>query len=519
LDELKDFCRKRKLPLSGNTKREQLIELIANAKLHRQQTLSFGRAGQLGLGKSSSSLDLIKDLCGPIIQIFPEKRDLLSRLINLYFATIPSGDPSSDSLSTAILTDLKRRKYAEYQIVRSGPLFGSRVDWIEWERAQKVYGYLWARLEDDPAAPQLDQDCYLSDILSRWSLELRNPQYETQRYFLRRFTPGWIYTKCLHLLADAFEKSKEYSKAVGIYDNLLEQELFCLGRRGYWYERQSINLHKHLKNQAEAMDNCVRGLADANVRTSSRLSLTRRLAKLQKSEDWEEFPIEELQITGVLAGTGVAGRKLTFAITEDRNGSVEDLVLNHFAEDGGWDGIHTESSIYTMLFALLLWDLIFYPIPDVFQSPYQTCPLDFATDSFYTDRKSLIDQRLTDISAEQYWKDQLVATWNEQHGKNCVGAVWEYYSLDQIWSVMRAVGGPALSAILSTFAEDYKHSRSGMADLILWRPCPNSDGNKLEHLLVEVKSVRDRLSDAQRHWASIFSQAGIRMIVCKVSHP
>lgn len=160
-------------------------------------------------------------------------------------------------------------------------------------------------------------------------------------------------------------------------------------------------------------------------------------------------------------------------------------------------------------------------VPDVFQSPFQASPLDFATDSFYPTRQSAIDQRLHQISTETYWKDALVQTYNEHHGTVCVGVTWESYSLDQLWNVMRAVGGPGLSTIFRTFAQDYKNNRSGMPDLILWRKRKERDREDggLEHLLVEVKSARDRLSDAQRHWAVLFKEAGVRMIVCKVKHP
>lgn len=32
---------------------------------------------------------------------------------------------------------------------------------------------------------------------------------------------------------------------------------------------------------------------------------------------------------------------------------------------------------------LLFWDIIFAPIPGVFETPYQTAPLDMRSDAFY----------------------------------------------------------------------------------------------------------------------------------------
>src|SRR5690606_17891405 len=126
-------------------------------------------------------------------------------------------------------------------------------------------------------------------------------------------------------------------------------------------------------------------------------------------------------------------------IDEDTTGSVEDLVLHYFQVNGDWKGLHTESSIYTTLFTILFWDIIFYPILDVFQSPFQACPLDFCTDNFYPERKELIDERLRLIHDQTYWKDELVASYNEHHGTVCIGVSWESYSLEDLWNVMQAV--------------------------------------------------------------------------------
>ena len=42
----------------------------------------------------------------------------------------------------------------------------------------------------------------------------------------------------------------------------------------------------------------------------------------------------------------------------------------------------------------LRWDVIMAPLPDVFRSPFQTAPLDLATDAFYPSRRSLVDDCL-----------------------------------------------------------------------------------------------------------------------------
>lgn len=49
--------------------------------------------------------------------------------------------------------------------------------------------------------------------------------------------------------------------------------------------------------------------------------------------------------------------------------TVESLVLQHLsqAEEGSWAGWHCEGSPLRALWALLMWDVIFTPVDDVFQ--------------------------------------------------------------------------------------------------------------------------------------------------------
>ncbi|KAE8076610.1 hypothetical protein FH972_015247 [Carpinus fangiana] len=77
---------------------------------------------------------------------------------------------------------------------------------------------------------------------------------------------------------------------------------------------------------------------------------------------------------------------------------VEQLALQYYAgEGGGWQGVHTESGIWLTIFGLLMWDIIFSDVPNVFRTRFQTAPLDLETDSFYLARKSCIESHLQKI--------------------------------------------------------------------------------------------------------------------------
>lgn len=59
--------------------------------------------------------------------------------------------------------------------------------------------------------------------------------------------------------------------------------------------------------------------------------------------------------------------------------------------------MHTEGGIWSMLFGLLMWDVLFAPVPDVFRNQFQTAPLDLPTPEFLPARKDVIEACLQRI--------------------------------------------------------------------------------------------------------------------------
>ncbi len=51
----------------------------------------------------------------------------------------------------------------------------------------------------------------------------------------------------------------------------------------------------------------------------------------------------------------------------------------------------------TTLFGLLFWDILFLDVPGVFESPFQSAPLDLGTEYFYETRREQIERRLQEI--------------------------------------------------------------------------------------------------------------------------
>ncbi|KAJ7979127.1 Fanconi-associated nuclease [Quillaja saponaria] len=136
---------------------------------------------------------------------------------------------------------------------------------------------------------------------------------------------------------------------------------------------------------------------------------------------------------------------------------VEQLALQFYAgEGGGCQGVHMESGIWLTIFGLLIWDVIFADVLNVFCTRFQNAPLDLDTDSFYSVRKNSIEshlQKIHDGMAEEI----LLKSWGTQIG-----------------------------ILLKTIE----------AGPVQWQICFHGAYSG-EAMLAEVKGTRDRLSEQQ----------------------
>ncbi|KAF8559868.1 hypothetical protein OG21DRAFT_1431070 [Imleria badia] len=196
-----------------------------------------------------------------------------------------------------------------------------------------------------------------------------------------------------------------------------------------------------------------------------------------------------------------------------RNGeelTVEEFALQRY-EEQGFKGVHCETRVIAMLFGLLFWDVIFESIPGVFETPFQTAPLDIAEDSFYHARKVLMDERLAVIEAGK--AANLVRDVDTNHrasGTWCVGVQWDLFSTEDLVDIVTCIGGPALSVICRVLCEDYTFGTSGGPDLFLW----NTEKGTCK--FVEVKGPGDTLQENQRIWIDILLKAPVPVEICRV---
>ncbi|KAI8920218.1 hypothetical protein DFJ77DRAFT_507600 [Powellomyces hirtus] len=204
--------------------------------------------------------------------------------------------------------------------------------------------------------------------------------------------------------------------------------------------------------------------------------------------------------------------------------SVEDIALTHYAARG-YTGLHVENTLFHHLFGLLLYDILYTtpsppttttpPHPHVFQTRFQTHPLDFFTDAFYQAREPAIVARCEQVAS--WSRADLVAecqrldtTLRDQQIRG-VGLAWAAFDQPTLLTVVACMNPAALSAVLKCMAESYKDHCGGLPDLVLWNPTANNTIT-----LCEVKGPGDRLSEKQIMWCDVLLQAGWDVHICKV---
>lgn len=89
---------------------------------------------------------------------------------------------------------------------------------------------------------------------------------------------------------------------------------------------------------------------------------------------------------------------------------------------------------------MLFWDILFLPLPGVFETPFQTAPLDLATDAFFPSRRSGINRRLVEIE-NGHGPNILKMTYERENAREtwCVGLNWTYAMEDLLEIIEVAV--------------------------------------------------------------------------------
>lgn len=504
---------------------------------------------------------------GPCIRLSLASFKLFERVHLVFYR---STEWTEKSLTTIILAQIARRNFPHYIVSRSATIFPSRSLLLEFEASLRTQFRIDNLLEFNgtPTREMLQTVLDIFDeIYPRWTVLLEDEQRKEDSIYLsgegaylRRLSPAWVYTRIVHkgtwVLGTG--KFKEHRREHELLSELLNQRLFHASRRGAWYQRKALLEEHYMKDLAPsdgrsdeqqkkhwkriAMETCEEGLQDNLVHVIYHYDLQKRLIKLEKAlrvpkRQQHEFghailvkPLERT-VAGIRIErpskdpprpASTSGRRDSADVTSTRRGaktiwldpreengecSVEAMCLSWYREHG-WKGYHSEGGIVRTLFALLFYEVLFTYVPNVFQTPFQTCPLDLHTDAFFATRMSEINARLAAIANGE--AATLIRTvWErEAERKTCVvGLDWNF-ALPDLLEIAECMQGQQLATLCKVMAQEYAERGGGVPDLFLWKP------EEKVCCFAEVKSENDRLSDTQRLWIHVLMGAGIQVELC-----
>ncbi|XP_013600869.1 PREDICTED: fanconi-associated nuclease 1 homolog isoform X2 [Brassica oleracea var. oleracea] len=306
---------------------------------------------------------MILERTGLCAKISSTAESLIWRVERLFFLN------GEQDLSSFVLLDLGIIKYPTYKCIDSDQIFSDRAKLLAYEEAIEVAQLMDESLDSEDSGTVLKCIMIAETRISSSS--------SSESALFNCFTAPWVYSKMVLLGVSFLENQKRYNQAVYLLRRLLSC-FNCDGRRGYWTVRLSTDL-EHMGRPNESLSVAEQGLLDPWVRAGSRIALQRRVLRLAKPpRRWKTptFPnlidnkIPEVTIQGRSLNCEV-GMKNRFYGEDGEQCGVEQLALQYYNGGGGWQGMHTESSIWLTIFGLLMWDILFSDVPGVFQTRFQ----------------------------------------------------------------------------------------------------------------------------------------------------
>lgn len=486
---------------------------------------------------------------GPCVRLSSAVATLFNRVHLVFYR---STEWSEKSLTTLILSRTNKLHFPNYIVSRTSSIFPTRSSLLAFESALQLQSEIDDILES-PSCRTESGLTHLRDIFTTayptWkslvasedSHSHLSPEAVQDRIYLRRFTAGWIYTRIIHKLLYVLARNQEFHLEHTVLTELLAQRFFQPARRGPWYQRKALIEENYLPSldanfstqpqlttkryRQQALSACELGLQDPQTHVIYHYDLQKRIEKLEhrlKIPKKEQHDFSHLRLAkpqervfyGERLNDAEIGRK---SIWRDPRGekkkgvSVEEMCLAHYAELG-WKGMHTEGRLMRTLFAYIFYDILFLYVPNVFETEFQTCPLDLFTDAFFPTRASEINTRLMEISNGEAGRI-VNEVWGREHEKRTcvVGLDWGIEK-EVLEEVVRCVPGEALAGICRVFCQEYRQRSGGMPDLFLWKLEEGMERG--ECCFAEVKSEKDRLSETQRMWIHVLTGAGVRVELC-----
>ncbi|XP_063540532.1 fanconi-associated nuclease 1-like [Cydia strobilella] len=533
-EELKFICKD--LKLKGGTKQEAIDSLWTYSR-RTSSICSYFTNGKAS-DNSERVLKIMREKAGSCYKLSEVAIKTLNQLYVLMYLGMDFSLIRDKKFELALIYDkIGREPYPvdqDMELDNASVVFETNDEFERYMTAHNVYEDFLAETCSDEKTALVKQVYQVYRAIDDEEM-LR---YKALPSWLRRFTPANLYIRILDSGIQDLKKTKtveSYELAIEILSGLIEQTAFRQHKKAGWYAEKALILHGLLGRCDEAAEVLIEGFK-SNLTDEEKDIMRNRAIRIARqksvkvSDHLKKGLLEHASKDAILEknidaehiykqpmeNTSKGKARFETKTSEGRVfQSVEEYCITHCISTGEFThGEHWEGRIVTTMFFLLFWDIIYSKprgVRGVFLTHFQAFPMDLFSDSFYTNRQVLIDDRLRLIesSTEEEVLEMMENTWRDRPEGEISGinlaAGWEHVS-----AVAACLGPRALAALAARLARHYRHARSGFPDVTLW----NVYTKQIK--FVEVKSDSDHPSMKQIQWMNYLREHGIRTGLCYV---
>ncbi len=439
----------------------------------RDELLDMLQAAERPVPKSSKKSELlttlqslpISDSPAPLTQWWPDApftlialrhMETFDRLRLMFFGNL------HQDWSEFVLTELGHQSYEKVAFNSQSRAFESRADVDNYLALHRCITLLF---EETPA----------TEILPLVPTALSNPWLEFRRQRLS------------FQLGQYAERTGEIALATDLYtENTLDEAKVRLYRV---LEKSDRDPHEVLRDLEQDLGNI--------TRPETRLHLGRVQRRLNRKIGLKAKPVRKPKLPTI---------ELNLCNTGER---VEFSTLAALTNDGTLRGFYTENWLFTGLFGLLFWPVLFEPLPGAFFHPFQAGPADLYRADFLRRREVQINAQLATLDTGGY-TGLIKQCWQSKHGTACSLVHWPALSEELIDLALAIIPAQHLKVIFRHLLSDLRNHRRGMPDLSVF------DLAQQSYRLIEVKGPGDKLQDHQTLWIETMLDNGIPIEVAQV---
>ncbi|KAG0029130.1 hypothetical protein BGZ82_008118 [Podila clonocystis] len=377
--------------------------------------------------RDAALVEKILDISGSCVKIYANIIRVFERLHLVFYRTKEYSE--KPALIEAILAKIGQRTFPCYDITRTNTVFRNRDELLKYEEAIKLHFEL-SKLIDSAMGAGKDAVVYVRDadqpidrttsgrrpIVPRTKSESGDTADPDQE---RRAEVVAIYERIIQEAENIRDAWREYAATEAALSTT-NPSYFLLRFSpvdANLIQTRIVRLETDLKiafRERHDFSYLTLRKAQKRILTGERLNTPGTIAPAYtSSHSYSYIPGSG----GIGSGNHpIANQRPLWRNIDGSDCGVEELALSYYGTLG-YKGYHSENSILATLFGLLFWDILFSPQPGVFETSYQTEPLDLRTDAFFLGRQQMIMDRLDSIAKSTiavYPRDS-VGTLDEDH--------------------------------------------------------------------------------------------------------